>query len=147
MLARVADHKSSHVIGAMGLKKYWFGAMAAIVMATQTGAQGDANSGQVFYPSCLAAADIVQGKHPAADSPDAAKQLNQAALCFAALTAIMNVKEYFKSEYAMCAPEGTKVAQYVPVVVAYLKNHPERLRENFHQLAVAALAAEWPCAK
>jgi hypothetical protein len=121
--------------------------MAAIVLATQAHAQGDANSGQVFYPSCLAAADIVQGKHPAADSPDAAKQLNQAALCFAALTAIMNVEQYFNSEHAMCAPEGTKVAQAVPVVVAYLKNHPERLRENFHQLAVAALAAEWPCAK
>jgi hypothetical protein len=131
----------------MGLIKYWLGAIAAIVMATQTEAQGDANSGQVFYPSCLAAADIVQGKHPAADSPDAAKQLNQAALCFAALTAIVNVEQYFKSEYAMCAPEGTKVAQSVPVVAAYLKNHPERLRENFHQLAVAALAAEWPCAK
>jgi hypothetical protein len=129
----------------MGLIKYLFGAIAAIVMAAD--AQADVNSGQVFYPSCLAAADIVQGKHPAADSPDAAKQLNQAALCFSALTAIMNVEQYFKSEYAMCAPEGTKVAQYVPVVVAYLKNHPERLQENFHQLAVAALAAEWPCAK
>jgi hypothetical protein len=131
----------------MELIKYWFAAMAAIMMATQADAQGDANSGQVFYPSCLAAADIVQGKHPAADSPDAAKQLNQAALCFAALTAIMNVEQYFKSEDAMCAPEGTKVAQSVPVVVAYLKKHPERLPENFHKLAVAALAAEWPCAK
>jgi hypothetical protein len=129
------------------LNKYWFGAMAAIVMTTQVHAQGDPNSGQVFYPSCLVAADIVQGKRPAADSPDAAKQLNQAALCFAAVTAIMNVEQYFKSEYAMCAPEGTKVAQSVPVVAAYLKNHPERLGENFHQLAVAALAAKWPCAK
>jgi hypothetical protein len=47
----------------------------------------------------------------------------------------------------MCAPEGTKVEQSVPVVADYLKNHPERLRENFHQLAVAALAAQWPCLK
>jgi hypothetical protein len=70
---------SRHVIGVTGLIKHLFVAMAAIVMATQTDAQGDTNSGQVFYPSCLAAADIVQGKHPAADSPDAAKQLNQAA--------------------------------------------------------------------
>ena len=28
-------------------------------------AQSDATSGTVFYPSCLAAADIVQGKRPA----------------------------------------------------------------------------------
>jgi len=127
--------------------KYWIGASVAVVIAMQAHAQSDANSAQVFYPSCLAASDIVQGKRPAADSPDAAKQLNQATLCFAALTAIMNVEQYFKPDYAMCAPDGTKVAQLVPVVTAYLKNHPERLRDNFHQLAVAALAAEWPCAK
>jgi hypothetical protein len=32
-------------------------------------------------------------------------------------------------------------------VTAHLKNHPERLRDNFHQLAVTALAAAWPCPK
>jgi len=129
------------------LIKYWFGAIAAAVAGTQACAQSDANSGQTFYPSCLAAADIIQGKHPAADSPDAAKQLNQAALCFGALTAIMNVEQYFRPDYAMCPPDGTKVAQMVPVVTAFLKNHPERLRENFHQLAVTALADAWPCSK
>jgi hypothetical protein len=125
------------------------GSIAAILVGTQVAAQSDANSASVFYPSCLAAADIVQGKRPAADSEDAAKQLRQAAICNGALTAIMNVEPYFKSEYAVCAPDGATIsfAQIVLVVATYLKNHPERLRENFHQLAVAALAAAWPCSK
>jgi len=131
------------------LLKTWISAIAAVVVAGHAIAQSDANSGQVFYPSCLAAADVAQGKRPAADSPDAAKQLNQAALCFAAVTTLMNVEQYFKPEYAMCAPEGTKISsgQMVIAVTAYLKSHPDRLRENFHQLAVSALAEAWPCSK
>ena len=129
--------------------KFLLGLIAAILMGSQVAAQGDPNSASVFYPSCLAAADLVQGKRPAADSEDAAKQLRQAAICNGALTAIMNVEAYFKSEYAVCAPDGTTIsfAQIVLVVTTYLKNHPERLRENFHQLAVAVSAAAWPCSK
>jgi hypothetical protein len=131
------------------LIKYWIGTIAALLIATQTQAQSDPNSGRVFYPSCLAATDIVQGKRPAADSEDASKQLRQAAICFGAVTTIMNVEPFFKPEYAVCPPKDTKLSvdKMVPVVTAYLKTHPERLSENFHQLAVNALAAAWPCSQ
>lgn len=135
------------------MSKYWIGLLAAIVFATQAQNQADAqsepNSALVFYPSCLAAAGIVEGKHPAADSEDATKQLRQAAICFGAVTTIMNVEGFFKPEFAVCPPEGTKVSvnQMILTVTAHLKNHPERLRDNFHQLAVTALAAAWPCPK
>jgi hypothetical protein len=137
----------------ISLIKYWIGLLAAIVCATQaqsqTRAQSEPNSALVYYPSCLAAADIVQGKHPAADSEDAAKQLRQAAICFGAVTAIMNVEAFFKPEFAVCPPDGTKISvnQMIPIITGYLKNHPERVRDNFHQLAVTALAAAWPCSK
>jgi hypothetical protein len=122
---------------------------AHMLIATHASAQIDANSAAVYYPSCLAAAELAQGKRPAADSEDAAKQLRQAAICNGALTAIMNVEAYFKPEYAMCGPDGSKIAfpQVVLTVTAYLKGHPERLQENFHQVAVAALAQAWPCTK
>ena len=111
--------------------------------------QTDTTSAMVYYPSCLAAADIVQGKHPAADSEDAAKQLKQAAICFGAVTAIMNLEPFFKPEFAMCPPADSKVsfAQMVLAITTHLKNHPEQLRNNFHQLAATALAASWPCSK
>jgi Rap1a immunity proteins len=137
------------VAGESDLIRFWLGVIAAIALATQAQAQSDPNSGMVFYPSCLAASDIVQGKRPAADSEDASKQLRQAAICFGAVTTIMNVERFFKPEFAICPPKDTKISvdQMIPVITAYLKNHPERMRENFHQLAVTALAATWPCSQ
>ena len=129
--------------------KQWIVIVAALLIETQAHAQSEATSGRVYYPSCLAAANIVQGKHPAADSEDAAKQLKQAAICFGAVTAIMNLEPFFKPEFGVCPPADSKVslAQMVLVITTHLKNHPEQLQNNFHQLAVTALATAWPCAK
>src|SRR5258708_24056504 len=108
--------------------KFWLGLIAAAFVATQAFAQSDPYSAAVFYPSCMAAADIVAGKRPAADSEDAAKQLRQAAICFGAITAIMNVETFFKPEFAACPPpDKAALAQRVLTITAYLKNHREAL--------------------
>ena len=127
--------------------KYLTGLIAAAVIGTSAHAQNDPTSASVYYPSCLAAADIVLGKRPAADSPDAATQLRQAVLCFGALTAIINVETFFKAEFAACPPADTKIAvnQSVLAITSHLKNHPEHRGNNFHRLAVNALASAWPC--
>ena len=54
-----------------------------------------------------------------------------------------------EADYAACPPAGSKVTsnQVVLIVAEYLKSHPDQLSNNFHQLAVGALAAAWPCAK
>jgi hypothetical protein len=129
--------------------KQWIAIVAALLIETQAHAQSDANSGRVYLPSCLAAAEIVQGKHPAADSEDAAKQLKQAAICFGAVTAIMNLEPFFKPEFAVCPPADSKVSfpQMVLAITTHLKNHPDQLHNNFHQLAAVALATTWPCSK
>jgi len=123
--------------------------IAALLIQIPAQSQIDASSGKVYFPSCLAAADIVQGKRPAADSDDAAKQLRKAAICNGAVMAIMNLEPFFKPEFAVCPPAGTKVSfdQMVLVITAHLKNHPEQLQHNFHQLAATALANAWPCPK
>jgi hypothetical protein len=101
----------------------------------------------------LAAADIVQGKRPAADSEDAAKQLRQASVCFGAVTAIMKLGPLLKPEFAVCPPPDTLpdskglLAQMILSITAYLKKHPEQRANNFHQTAVTALVAAWPCSK
>jgi Rap1a immunity proteins len=128
--------------------KIWLGPIAAVLIATSAQAQSDPYSGAVFLPSCLAAADIVQGKRPAADSEDMAKQMRQAAICFGGLAAIKNVEAFFTPEFAACPPpDNSSMTQRVLIVTAYLKSHREALGENFHKLAVAAYAAAWPCAK
>ena len=84
--------------------KHWIGVLAAILIGTPAHAQSDPTSGAAFYPSCLAASDIVQGKRPATDSEDAAKQLRQASACFGAVTAIVKLAPLFKPEFAVCPP-------------------------------------------
>src|ERR1700730_10162612 len=123
--------------------------VAALFVGTQANAQTEATSAVVYYPSCLAAADIVQGKRPAADSENASKQLRQAAICFGAVRAIMNLESLFKPEFVACPPVDGRVLldQMVVVITAYLKSHPEQLQSNFHQLAVTSLVAAWPCSK
>jgi hypothetical protein len=133
--------------------RQWIGVLGAILIGTLAHAQSDPTSGTAFYPSCLAAADIVQGKRPATDSEDAAKQLRQASICFGAVTAIMKLAPLFKPEFAMCPPADVvadskaAVGQMVLSITAYLKNHPEQRPNNFHQIAVNALVAAWPCSK
>ena len=133
--------------------KHWIGVAGAILVAAQAHAQSDPASGATFYPSCLAAADIVQGKRPATDSEDAARQVRQASPCFGAVMAIMKLAPLFKSEFAICPPadlaadDKRAAVQMVLTITAYLKNHPEKRPGNFHQTAVTALATAWPCSK
>jgi len=44
-----------------------------------------------------------------------------------------------------CLPEGFTGAQGVPVVVDYLRGHPDRLDEDAHLLVFLALTARYPC--
>jgi len=124
-----------------------FVVVALLLVAPPVFAQSDPHRAAVYMPSCAAAADIAQGRRPAADSPDAAKQLNQAALCFNALMAVQNLAPLLKPELAMCPPADAKPAQTIQTIIAYLKKHPEKLNDNFHRVAVSALAEAWPCAK
>jgi hypothetical protein len=39
------------------------------------------------------------------------------------------------------------LAQMILSITAYLKSHPEQRSNNFHQTAVTALVAAWPCSK
>lgn len=121
----------------------------ALLLATPSHAQIDTNSAKVYFPSCQVAADIAQGKHPAADSVESAKLLRKAAICFGAITAIMNLEPFFKPEFSACPPADKKISlnQMVLTVTAYLKSHPEQLHDNFHQVAATALATAWPCPK
>ncbi len=133
--------------------KPWIGIFAVVVIGTQVHAQSDATSGAAFLPSCLAAADVVQSRRPAADSEDAAKQLRQASACFGAVTAIMKLEPFLKPEFSLCPPSDilpdskAALSQMILTITAYLKGHPEQRSNNFHQTAVAALAAAWPCSK
>jgi Rap1a immunity proteins len=136
--SRRATMAASIVLAAM------FGVLT--VTPTAHAESGEANA-TMFYASCMAAADIVEGRPSPSDQDLAANPLVKATMCFGAVTALVNLEPFFKPEFGMCPPEGGRVsyAQAVLVIAAYLRNHPEKLHENFHSLAAVALHLAWPC--
>ena len=45
----------------------------------------------------------------------------------------------------LVAPDDVTTDQMVRVVVTYFEKHPTRMHEDFRDLALEALRAEWPC--
>jgi hypothetical protein len=117
-------------------------AAAFAFLSVTVSAHADSGAtGNMFYQSCMAAADIMERHHPSDE------QFEKAPMCLGAVTAIMNLEPFLKSEFAMCPPKGSKISygQMILVISDYLKKHPEQLHENFHMLAVLALNTAWPC--
>jgi hypothetical protein len=44
-----------------------------------------------------------------------------------------------------CSPSAVTLRQAVLVVVRYIDARPERMHENFKELALEAMKAAWPC--
>jgi hypothetical protein len=123
--------------------------LALPAVAAPARAASSEATGIMYYASCMTAADIMEGRPPPSDPQADANQLDKAAMCFGAVTAIANLEPFLKPEFALCPPKGSTIsyAQMILVIAAYLRNHPERLNENFHTLAVLALNSSWPCLK
>src|SRR5215472_5575957 len=104
-------------------------AIAAVAFATAP-AYADRSDAMMYYQSCMAAADIIESRHPSVD------QLDKAPMCFGAITAIMNLEPLLRPEFGMCPPKEAQISfgQIVLVVADYLKKHPDQLDKNFHLL-------------
>jgi hypothetical protein len=44
-----------------------------------------------------------------------------------------------------CFPKGVTRGQTIRVVIAYIERHPQRMHEDFRELALEALHEAWPC--
>jgi Ssp1 endopeptidase immunity protein Rap1a len=52
---------------------------------------------------------------------------------------------YGVGEQEFCSPKGVSIGQAVAVVIKYIEARPERMHEQFGDLALEALKAAWPC--
>jgi hypothetical protein len=122
--------------------KYLLAVASAVFFATHVMAQNDPNSAMVYFQSCMAAADIVQGKRPAADSEDASKQLRQAAICFGAVTAIVNLEPLFKAEYSACPPPDKKISAAQAVLA--VRPISKAIRSRWQTIFINSRPQPWP---
>jgi hypothetical protein len=47
--------------------------------------------------------------------------------------------------YQICVPDGVNNGQQMSVVVRYMRNHPEKLYNDFTYLVMDAFLEAWPC--
>ena len=52
---------------------------------------------------------------------------------------------YGEGGQEFCSPKGVSIGQAVTVVINYIEARPERMHEQFGDLAIEALMAAWPC--
>jgi Rap1a immunity proteins len=48
-------------------------------------------------------------------------------------------------EWRSCPPSGSNPSQFAQALVKYIEAHPERIREDFRGLTLAAFHDTWPC--
>jgi hypothetical protein len=104
--------------------------LAAVLLSQDADAQSDTVSANYLLPRCKAflaneyvtlSATFEQGR----------------------CTGLVEGLKYVDSR--SCAPKGVTLGQTVRVVVAYIERRPQRMHENFKELALEALREAWPC--
>lgn len=110
--------------------RFIVGAVLAMFMSCETSsAKEDMNSANYMMPGCRALTSNREG--------DAFKR----GLCGG------TVETLVKWARNVCSPNHWTIGQSVRIVVRYIDTRPERMHEDFGQLAHEALRAAWPCSK
>jgi hypothetical protein len=104
--------------------------VAILLVLTMPASAQDINSANFYLPGCKGILD------PREDTPMWKK--GHCAGFVAGLGYAVRGKDF-------CPPDGVTTAQAVAVVVKYIEARPERMHEEFGDLALEALTAAWPC--
>jgi hypothetical protein len=96
-------------------------------------AQEDEQSANYWLPFCQAALDIRGSYSPASVSVQAR--------CLRAIADLLYANRN------ICVPHDALSGQAIRLVVAYIQARPERMQEDFMDLANEALLEGWPCSE
>jgi hypothetical protein len=65
--------------------------------------------------------------------------------CLGSITSLLFVAQYFPPHLKTCPPKGVTNGQSVRVALAYIERRPQRMHEDFRNLAIEAWHEAWPC--
>jgi hypothetical protein len=121
------------------MQRALIGLVLIIAIVFPADAQQNSESGNAMIDACRI---VASGNVPA---PDHALQ---AGTCLGELDALNWIAPVMGSDVIRaCIPTTTSRQELAKVVVDYLDQNADRLRESFQGLALEALAGRWPCAK
>jgi Rap1a immunity proteins len=117
---------------------------AAAVLALFTVSQAEAENGYSMLPACQMLSDAVSHNRR---TPEAPEDAFREGMCLGQVVGIAQLGNAATktTDFPICKPSNVPRGQLVSVVLLYLRNHPEKLNEDFMYLVMAALRAAWPC--
>lgn len=102
-----------------------------LASVTPARAQVDEHSANYWLPYCQAALDVRGSYSPAS--------VIVQARCLRIIAGLLY------DNLSICVPSDALSGQAIRLVVAYIQARPERMQEDFMDLANEALLQEWPC--
>lgn len=66
-------------------------------------------------------------------------------ICVSEISGLTHVGRLLPRHIRSCKPPGTTDNEVARVVVAYIEAHPNRMRDDFTELALEAMHDAWPC--
>jgi hypothetical protein len=121
------------------MRRALIGLVGIIAIVSSANAQQNTENGKDMIEACRI---VSSGNTPA---PDHALQ---AGTCLGELDALNWIAPVTSSDLIRaCIPTTTSQQQLAKVVVDFLDQNADRLREPFQGLVLEAFASRWPCAK
>jgi Rap1a immunity proteins len=112
------------------------GLLAGTLLAGNADAQQSLRSANELVPAC---------KNFLAERGTTLKDGFDQGLCVGLLDAVNYLTGNLPPDFSSCNPKGVTVGQQVRVFLAYVERRPQRLHEDFRNLAIEAFHEAWPC--
>jgi hypothetical protein len=113
------------------------GFLAAALSTQNADAQSGQRSADKMVPACQQL--LVQPKQNTLAS---AFDLG---ICTGLLEGLIYMSEYLPPDRRPCYAKNVTPVQIVRVILAYIEGRPQRMHEDFRELAIEALHDAWPC--
>ena len=107
-----------------------FGAASAVLLA----------DGDHLLPKCKAYVEVGTDRS-ARDRVEALRT----DICVGEISGLVNVGRLLPRHINSCNPPGVTRFHATRIVVAYIEAHPERMHDDFTELALEAMHDAWPC--
>jgi Rap1a immunity proteins len=113
------------------------GLLADALLATNADAQKNLQSANYMVPAC-------QNFLANRNTTNLVDLVDQG-ICIGTLNGLSYLARYLPPHLSSCAPTEATTGQKIRVVLAYIQRRPQRMHEDFQDLAIEAFHEAWPC--
>jgi Rap1a immunity proteins len=112
------------------------GLLAGALLAENADAQQNIQSANYMVPACQ--------NFLAHRNTNFIDMLDQG-VCVGTINGLSYLAEFLPPHLSSCAPKEATAGQKIRVFLAYIQRRPQRMHEDFQDLAIEAFHEAWPC--